>query len=51
VIAHAEWDMIKFQVLLDGWMELFWDGGNWRPSSFFIYWNFCTVVLTSGLVL
>jgi len=19
VIAHAEWDMIKFQVLLDGW--------------------------------
>lgn len=23
VIAHAEWDMIKFQVLLDGW-SYFW---------------------------
>ncbi|KAJ6881254.1 hypothetical protein NC651_027959 [Populus alba x Populus x berolinensis] len=29
-------------------MELFLVGGNWRPSSFLIYWNFCTIVLTLG---
>lgn len=29
-------------------MELFLVGGNWRPSSFLIYWNFCTIVLSLG---
>ena len=43
--------MYQVRFLIVGCMELFWVGGNWRPSSFRIYWNFCTVVLTSGLVL
>ena len=47
VIAHAEWDMIKFQVLLDGWS--YFGLVETGPSSFLIYWNFCTAVLTSGL--
>ncbi|KAJ6881042.1 hypothetical protein NC651_027781 [Populus alba x Populus x berolinensis] len=35
VIAHAEWDMIKFQVLLDGW-SYFWlvETGDQKPVLF-----------------